>query len=99
MLKDAVWYNYATALQTALLQAKDEGKDISKVEKEVTTANIDCSYTYEEDQTVGKLLDQIDALPVQENYPYDEPSDLDGIHRLQMPNAVIKRACSSDILS
>lgn len=98
MLKDAMWYNYATALQTALLQAKDEGKDISKVEKEVTTANIDCSYTYEEDQTVGKLLDQIDALPVQENYPYDEPSDLDGIHRLQMPNAVIKRACDREEL-
>ena len=98
MLKDAMWYNYATALQTALLQAKDEGKDISKVEKEVKATSIDCSYTYEEDQIVGKLLDQIDVLPVQENYPYEEPSDLDEIHKLQMPNAVIKRACDREEL-
>lgn len=98
MLKDAMWYNYATALQTALLQAKDEGKDISKVEKEVKATSIDCSYTYEEDQIVGKLLDQIDALPVQENYPYEEPSMLDEIHKLQMPNAVIKRACDREEL-
>lgn len=95
MLKNAAWYNYLDALETALLQAQEEGKDVSGIEEEVKAVKITESYTYEQDQIVGKWLDRIDALPVMEGYAYDEPSDLEGIHRLQSPEMIVKRTCAS----
>ena len=94
MLQQCGWYNFVDALQTALLQAKDEGKDISSVEEEVRAANLSYSFTREEDTKVRELLVKIDALPTLPDYPYDEPSDLDGIHRLQSPEMVKQRNLS-----
>lgn len=35
MLQEQMWYNYSDALQTALMQAEDEGKDTSGIREEV----------------------------------------------------------------
>lgn len=83
MLKDNTWYNYTAALETELLQSRDEGKDVSRIEQEVRAVGINASYTYEDDCIVGKLLDKIQALPLPKSLDFNEPSDIEGIRALQ----------------
>ena len=98
MLREQMWYNYSDALETALLQAEDEGKDTGRIRGEVEALHLSASFTYEEDQAVGRMLERMEALPVKADYPYDEPSDLLGIHALQTPEKIRKGALKKESL-
>jgi len=83
MLKDNWWYCYFEALQTELLQCKDEGKDVSAYEKEAEALNIQKSFTEEEYEKVMTLVDKLEALPSSEEYQKNHPDTLEEIHKAQ----------------
>jgi hypothetical protein len=60
-------------------QCEEEGKDLSALEARFDTlieADLDDP---DIQRAAGELLDETVALPVREDYPYHEPSDLEGI--------------------
>ena len=83
MLKNQWWYCYHTALQTELLQCRDEGKDISAFEKEAEAMNIPLPFTEEEYEKVMALIDKLEALPISEEYQKNNPDTLEEIHQAQ----------------
>lgn len=94
----AAWSNrqvwlYGCDLGTELKQAREEGRDLSSVEKEfarLMKVAPDAGYM---EKTLGgqrgerwfndamALLDRVQALPQRKDYSYVEPSDLPGIRR------------------
>lgn len=85
MLKDHSWFCYYKALETELMQCKDEGKDMSAFESKIKEVGIEMPYTTEEYKKVFELIDEMENVPVPSNAPYNEPSDLESIHALQLP--------------
>lgn len=73
-------------LETERLQAKDEGKDPASLDAEfrrLTAADFQEDAAFQ--QRAAALLDDIAALPIRADYPFNEPSDLAGI-RAQRPD-------------
>lgn len=83
MLKNQWWYCYHTALQTELLQCRDEGKDVSAYEKEAEELNIPLPFTEEEYEKVMRLIDKLEALPISAEYQKNNPDTLEEIHQAQ----------------
>jgi len=72
-------------LETEKLQCEDEGKSLdscSHLFKQLSRVNLEKP---EYQAELWELLDQTAALPVRENYPYIEPSDIMGIRDQQEP--------------
>ena len=71
---------YNELLTIALQQAADEGRDPERLEAIKDRA---AALGPPEDETTRRrvlaIVDELDALPVRDSFPYDEPSDLDGI--------------------
>ena len=66
-------------LETERQQCSDEGKDLSSVEGEfdrLLESDLNEATNQHDAQT---LLDRTIALPIKPDFPYEEPSDLDGI--------------------
>ncbi|MEK6796228.1 MAG: ADP-ribosylglycohydrolase family protein [Spirochaetota bacterium] len=81
-------------------QCIDEGKDIASVEKEFDAlSSLDLDNDMSLQARAEVLLDKTIALPLKKDYPYVEPSDLDGI-RKERPNGVrkMKSSMSDDAL-
>jgi ADP-ribosylglycohydrolase len=82
------WLRFtAQDIATELDQARDEGRDLPddlRAEAERLLAS-ELSATQAQ-EAIGGLLDRIVARPIRRDFPYDEPSDLDGI-RAQRPTA------------
>ncbi len=68
-------------VDTEYRQARDEGRDLSSVEDEFARlhAVTDHGETWLRD--AGALVDRVQSLPYRADYPYHEPSDLDGIRQ------------------
>lgn len=83
MLKQQAWYNYQSALYTEFLQSRDEGKpaeELNRLHLEAEKLGLHEGYTAQEDAAVGRLLDQMEALPAA---PAQEPSSYELIQQLQ----------------
>lgn len=94
----AAWSNrqiwlYGCDLVTELKQAREEGRDLSAVEKEFARLmKVEPEAGWLEKTLGGKrgarwfndtmaLIDRVQTLPMRKDYPYVEPSDLPGIRR------------------
>lgn len=86
MLKDQTWYCYYLAVHTELLQCRDEGKFIPPDLKEkavIFSRKYDVLLEENEYTEVMKLIDDLESLPISEQSNFDEPNNLDEIHKLQ----------------
>lgn len=94
----AAWSNrqiwlYGCDLTTELKQAREEGRDLSTVEKEFARLmKVEPDAGFLEKTLTGKrgqrwftdvmaLIDRVQTLPQRKDFPYVEPSDLAGIRR------------------
>jgi ADP-ribosylglycohydrolase len=85
-------------LVTEYAQARDEGRDLRKVEKEFNRLNaVDGggkAVGGQRDETWLKealaLIDRVQTLPRRRGYAYDEPSDLAGIRAARPPRPRLK---------
>jgi len=79
MLRELPWLKVADGLDIELLQAQEEGKDVSVIRERVSRIlEMDPSDPMKE-QHAASVYDEIQALPVAESYMYNEPSGLAGI--------------------
>lgn len=90
MLGEQMWYCYCDAVKTEYRQCCDEGKDMHAFEERVANFKIDRPLTEEEYEKVMTLVDEMQAIPEPEDQKYIEPSDLESIHREQMPRTAPK---------
>ncbi len=79
MLKDQMWYRYFGAIDTELLQCRDEGRDISGIEARARAIEPVAPLTEEEYNRVMAMIDELEALPLPEVPPFVEPDALDEI--------------------
>jgi ADP-ribosylglycohydrolase len=84
MLQHHMWYCYHSAVETELLQCRDEGKDVSSLEAQAKAIDIVAPLTEQDYNRVMEMVDALEALPEPENAEFIEPSDLDGIHAQQL---------------
>jgi len=73
------YLNWLDGLPFELQQAYDEGKEIFGLKEQADAVRAMDADDPMREQMAGALLDRTDALPVRKNFPYAEPSDLDGI--------------------
>lgn len=102
----AAWSNrhiwlYGCDLTTELKQAREEGRDLTTVEKEFARLmKIEPNAGYLEHALGGKrgqrwyddvmaLIDRVQTLPMRKDFPYVEPSDLAGIRRQRGAGAAV----------
>ncbi len=88
MLKNQMWYSYYGAIDTELRQCQDEGRDISAIEARARAVEPVAPLTEEEYNRVMAMVDELEALPLPESYPYHEPDELDAIHAAAAPRRV-----------
>lgn len=75
-----VWlYISNSDLETERLQCEQEGKDVAPLTDEFARVGALDLEDPANQPAAQALLDRTAALPVRPGYPYDEPSDLDGI--------------------
>lgn len=75
-------------LQVEKEQLIDEGRDITSISEELDELmNLDVAAEPALQDRVCQLMDKAQELPLKENYPYREPSDLEGI-RKERPQGV-----------
>lgn len=79
----------ADDLATERMQAEEEGRDLSAVAAELDALAAGGLDAPEGQARAGALLDRIQALPMRADYPYDEPSDLEGIRALRPAQAAL----------
>lgn len=79
MLRKQPWFKFSQDLHIELLQAKDEGKDISSFEEKVKKIMAMDEEDPQKEVLAAAIYDEIEMLPVEEGYKYFEPSDLEGI--------------------
>jgi len=75
-----IWlYISKTDLQTERLQCAQEGKDLAPLEEEFSRVEALDLEDLANQPVAQALLDRTAALSVRADFPYDEPSDLEGI--------------------
>ena len=87
MLEKQPWMKNVEYLPVELIQSADEGKKVEKYKKRAE----DILNMNENDPKVevlaGALLDELAPLPVESDFPYAEPSDLEGIKNARPPKS------------
>jgi ADP-ribosylglycohydrolase len=79
------WMKYADDLHYELVQAWEEGKDVTGIEEEINEIQaLDLSDPSREHRA-GLLLDKLSGLPIREGYKYIEPEKL---HEIQAARPV-----------
>jgi ADP-ribosylglycohydrolase len=79
MLRKQRWLKPTDGFKHELEQAAEEGKDVSSYYDRVKEIlSLDDS-SIEKEKLAGEVYDEIQKLPVREDYRYFEPSDLEGI--------------------
>ena len=78
------WESYAAELPTEYRQAIEEGLEIAEYEA-LFNATFAMPKGDAKDRISDVLFDLVLNAPTREDYPYDEPSDLDGIRALCKP--------------
>ncbi len=77
------WLSYASDLHIELEQCQGEGKDTSGLAKQVAAIQALPMEDPQREAEAIRLLDETRRLPIRDDYPYKEPSDLPGIRRLR----------------
>ena len=85
MLEHHMWYCYHGAIETELRQCRDEGRDVSALEEKARAVGITAPLTEEEYNKVMAVVDELEALPLPDEFPFVEPDDPEGIHRESLP--------------
>jgi ADP-ribosylglycohydrolase len=89
-MAELAWLKYSEFLAIELLEARDEGKRTEGLERKAMEI-VAMGDSAEKEALAGALLDELTGLPVEAEYAFLEPSDLEGIraarsHReLQLP--------------
>ena len=74
-----LWWN-SEDVEIEKLQAVQEGRDISSVEKEFNLLSKEgIEHTLDLQQKMNNLLDTVQTLPIRDDYTFEEPSDLQAI--------------------
>jgi ADP-ribosylglycohydrolase len=79
MLKDEYWLKFSDGLETELIQAHEEGRDIGPFREKINKLLADKSHSVQKEQEAGRILDEIGKLDISDDYSYAEPSYLPGI--------------------
>jgi ADP-ribosylglycohydrolase len=85
MLKQRLAYtSYAVDMHTLIMECVQEGKDVSNayIDRAKMIAAMD-SDDPEKERKAAELMDELDLLPIRNDFPYEEPSDLDSIRLLR----------------
>lgn len=78
MLETQLWMKYGPKIYLEWKQARDEGKDVEELE-EICKKTAELAGK-EDCEKIAALLEQkLKAAPMKADYPYEEPSDLEGI--------------------
>ena len=97
MLIKREWFNCYKALETELLQSKDEGKDVSAFVERVRQLDIELSITEEQYNAVNALLDEIEFISEPVKPEFNEPSELKKIKQLQTCKRTGERCDKSEM--
>lgn len=101
-VNNQIWL-YGADLATEYRQAREEGRDLSTVEKEFKRLlNVEREAGFLRTMLGGKrgrrwyadtlaLIDRVQTLPQRKGFPHVEPSDLAGIRRQRGPSAKLPR--------
>ena len=85
-----IWlYVSKTDLQTERRQCQEEGKDLGELEEEFARVEALDLEDWGNQPAAQELLDRTAALPIRPDFPYEEPSDLEGIRALRPANAPV----------
>ncbi|MGE5558801.1 MAG: ADP-ribosylglycohydrolase family protein [Bacillota bacterium] len=79
MLKKEPWLRYTDGLQDEPVEALEEGKDADKYKERVREILSMDDGDPRREELAGAVYDEIQSLPVKKDYPYHEPSHLEGI--------------------
>ncbi|HTE20289.1 MAG TPA: ADP-ribosylglycohydrolase family protein, partial [Armatimonadota bacterium] len=83
-----IWlYVSKTDLQTERRQCREEGKDLGELEEEFARVEALHLEDWGNQPAAQELLDRTAALPIRPEFPFDEPSDLEGIRALRPASA------------
>ena len=85
-MKHSWLYISKTDLQTERMQCHQEGKDLAPVLNEFARVEALDLEKPENQPAAQQLLDRTAALPVRPDFPYHEPSDLEGIRAARSKN-------------
>ena len=83
MIKNTEWMTYAEYLPVELIQSEEEGKDVSAYKEPAAEILKLPEYTKEREEKAYRLLEEIEALPVRETCPHQEPDELEEIQKLR----------------
>ena len=88
---------YATALSVEYRQSMEEGLDL-EAWKDVFASVHNLSASEEKTAMANVLFDVVRKAPMRADYPYQEPSDLEGIRALRKPYAYEKKKLDRETL-
>ena len=81
-----VWESYSSALMHEYRQAEDEGKDVAAFKDLFRAASLLPAGEHKE-KIADVLYEMVCEAPLRQDYPFDEPSDLEGIRRTRKGKA------------
>ena len=82
------WEVYSRSIALEYRQATEEGLDLSAYQ-ELFAAAAELPEGAVKDRMADLLFDLICQAPMQKNYPFREPSDLEGIRKLRCPYPIV----------
>ena len=87
-----IWlYLSKTDIQTERQQCEEEGRDLTSVEEDfVHVLSLDLEDLHNQ-PAAQALLDKTIQLPIKAGYPFQEPSDLEGIRAARPANRRYRR--------
>jgi len=91
MLKKQAWLKPSSGFEFELVQAKEEGKDISSYIDEVKEILAMDDSRIEKQKLAEKIYDEIQKQPVMKDYGYSEPSNLEGIKAARPDSATLHK--------
>src|SRR3990172_4277724 len=87
-------------LETEYRQLNDEGRDVSSLEDEFEALRrLDLEGDLRLQHRAWELMDRAQELPMREDYPFREPSDLESIRaeRPEGPRQIVSRLSNEDL--
>ena len=94
MLYKHLWLTYAEDIEFEFMQAKQEGRDLTQVEKDIQKILEMKKDDPLREQCAAAIMDKIQTLPLLKDYPYVEPDDLEEI-KSQQPQLNISLPASN----
>ena len=98
MIKNTELMTYSEYLPVELIQAEEEGKEVTVYKKQVADILKLPEYAKEREEKAYQLLAEIETLPVKEAYVYKEPNELEEIRKLRKIQNVQKFTVPKELL-